>query len=304
MKLSTLFEHLKPPRGFRLTKTGKIFFIFLFGVALAAMATGNNLLFLILAVILTFMIISGIESEWNIRHLEIERILPQEAYAGQPVQIVYALRNRQEEGKRLVIQDIDRLKVPELKMGPIQTFSLETSFRKRGIQQLGNIMILTTYPYGLFEKSITFKCPAEFTVFPSPIKLPSNAVSGRQGEGRGPERESISHIRGYVPGDPLSGIVWKKQHIGLYSRVLEGGQNSGGVIVMRPGGNLELKLSQATYLIGELHESGLPYGLAVNSYFSGLHKSREHKLAILKTLACTDHIGEPKEREIDEPIYI
>ncbi|HQG32452.1 MAG TPA: hypothetical protein PLA83_11045, partial [Deltaproteobacteria bacterium] len=81
MKYPSLFEYLKSPRGFGLTKSGKIFFVFLLAIILSAMGTGNNLLFLILACLLSFMIVSGIESEWNIRHLDVERAPPLEIYA-------------------------------------------------------------------------------------------------------------------------------------------------------------------------------------------------------------------------------
>ena len=106
MRWKSLFKYLKPPRGFHLTKAGKIFFIFLLAIIVVAMMTGNNLLFLILACMLSFMIVSGIESERNIRYLEIARILPAEIFAKRPARVHYTVRNTKITSGRLVTRSI------------------------------------------------------------------------------------------------------------------------------------------------------------------------------------------------------
>jgi len=58
---------LKPPRGFRLTKAGKVFFAFLVCLIFVSLSTGNNLLYLVLAAMLGFMVVSGVQSELNLR---------------------------------------------------------------------------------------------------------------------------------------------------------------------------------------------------------------------------------------------
>ena len=112
MRLSSLYNYLKPPRGFKLTKAGKIFFVFLFGIIVISMATGNNLLYLMLAGILAFMIVSGIESELNLRYLELDRVLPAEIYAGRSARIGYLLRNKRNSSERLILKDISQIKIP------------------------------------------------------------------------------------------------------------------------------------------------------------------------------------------------
>ena len=307
MKRKSLFEYLKPPRGFGLTKSGKIFFVFLLAIILAAMGTGNNLLFLILACLLSFMIVSGIESEMNIRHLDVERIPSREIYAKRPGTISYTVRNRKRGSSRLILSDGGRVKLPSMAKGVPETVRQERVFAKRGRHTLGKVSVLTTYPYGLFEKSISFDLCDEILVFPEPITCFPTALFGPAGERTGRERESVSHVRSYSPGDTLSSVVWKKQHMGLVSRVVQGGGGVGSFIVLLPGGDIEHKLGRATFMILDLCGRGLEFGISVNAFSSGMGASLTHKIKILEFLSLVQSIGEPEHREIegcDHVVYL
>ncbi len=296
MKSKSLYNLLKPPRGFRLTKSGKVFFAFLLAIIIIAMATGNNLLFLILACFLSFMIVSGIESEMNLRHLEVSRILPMEIYAGRPGVVAYRVYNPKRTSIRLTLADGQRVKVKNVPRGVPENVRQERLFPQRGTYLLGEISFLTTFPYGLFEKSITFGLEDELTVFPEPVPCSCTASSGPSGDYTGSEPDVISHVRPYVPGDPFSSIVWKKQNQGLVSRVVQGGGGTGSLIVLYPGGDMEKKLGMATYLVLELWKASCPFGVSINSYFSGMGISSDHKITILQTLAGTQSINDPDRK--------
>jgi uncharacterized protein (DUF58 family) len=298
MRLRSLYEHLKPPRGFRLTKPGRIFFAFLVCLIIVAMVTGNNLLFLMLSGMLSFMIISGIESERNIRYIELERVLPAEIYARIPAKIGYLIRNKKKNSFRLLLRDLTQLKLGKLRCEEMHLINTEIMFPGRGEVHLGRISISTTYPYGLFEKSIPFPADQDIIVFPEPLDYSPSITSGPDNSGNGKNKESVSHVRAYIPGDPLSSIVWKKQSQGLVSRVSEGGAGMNGVVVVLPGADIEQRLSRATYVISELHKSCCPFGLAVNEFFSGIASTRAHKIEILKQLALTHEIRQPGMKDV------
>jgi len=304
MRLKSLFRYLKPPRGFKLTKSGKIFFFFLFAIILVAMMTGNNLLFLILAGMLSFMIVSGVESERNIRYLEMMRMLPVQVFAKRLTAMGYVIRNPRNASDRLVIEDILNLNLDHLSRGVTERLSTEVFFPERGIVRLDRIKVSTTYPYGLFRKSIDFDLSQDILVFPEPIACDALATLGIEGQGTGRAHDSISHVRPYMPGDPLSAVVWKKQHLGLVSRVIEGGSGISGIVVLLPGGDLERKLSNATFIILELYRAGSSFGLVVNGYFSGIDSGRSHKLEILRILARTDVIAEPIRRDFNAKTHV
>ena len=298
MRLRSLYEKLRSPRGFRLTKPGKIFFAFLVCLIMVAMATGNNLLFLMLSGMLSFMIISGIESERNIRYIELERVLPAEIYAGMPAKIGYLIRNKRKNSFRLLLKDMTKLKLKILRREDMQLCNSDVTFPGRGQVHLGRISVSTTYPYGLFEKSISFPAEKDIIVFPEPLVCSPSFSLGPDNSGNGKNKESVSHVRAYIPGDPLSSIVWKKQRQGLVSRVSEGGAGINGVVVILPGPNIEQRLSRATYILSELHKACCPFGLAINEYFSGIASTRAHKIEVLKRLALTCEITQPVMKDI------
>ncbi|HON37723.1 MAG TPA: hypothetical protein PLY57_03005 [Deltaproteobacteria bacterium] len=303
-KSRSLTELLRPPRGFALTKAGKVFFGFLTAVILVAMLTGNNLLFLIIAFLLSFMIVSGIESEMNIRHLDVNRFPPPEIYAGMPGEILYSIRNTRQDSVRLILHDGGRIAIAGLARGVREIFRQERTFPRRGRYLLGNVTIFTTYPYGLFKKSITFHKEDPVIVFPAPIACQPGLSNGDSGEGGGNGSESISHVRAYAPGDALASIVWKKQHLGFVSRVVQGCGGSGSVLVLHPGGDLEHKLGQAVFLVLNWWKSGMSFGISFNSHFSGLGASVSHKTAVLSALALLDHLGEPEIRNFPKGCYV
>jgi uncharacterized protein (DUF58 family) len=191
MRLSSLFKYLKPPRGFRLTKPGKIFFGFLFCLIVIAMITGNNLLYLVIAGMMAFMIVSGIESEINLRYLEISRLLPSEIFAGIPFKMGYLIRNPRNESYRLVLKDISHVRVEKLQRQETQVLYTDLTLHRRGKVHLGTITIFTTYPYGLFEKSITFPVQEEIIVFPEPMLCNPSLTSGTYDSGGGKAKDSI-----------------------------------------------------------------------------------------------------------------
>ncbi|HOS97776.1 MAG TPA: hypothetical protein PLU54_09000 [Deltaproteobacteria bacterium] len=289
---------LKPPRGFRLTVAGRIFFAFLTIIILIALATGNNLLYLVLAGMLAFMIVSGIESEMNLRHLELDRVLPAEVHAGIPATVTYLLKNPRNRSHRLTINDLAPVRIMDLQADQTHSAGTDITFGARGVHRLPDITISTTYPYGLFEKSITFDAAGQIVVFPRPLMFSHRQGEGARDTGSSKATDSISHVRPYSPGDPLSSVVWKKQHLGSISRVFEGGSGMSTLVVLTPGPDMETKLSQATYVIDELHRSGLAFGLVLNTYSSGMDHSREHKIRILTRLSQATEILQPSWQDI------
>ncbi|MCD6570906.1 MAG: hypothetical protein J7L53_09415 [Deltaproteobacteria bacterium] len=298
----SLFKWIRPPRGFRLTKAGRIFFAFLVAIIVVAMLTGNNLLFLVLSVMLAFMIVSGIESEQNIKYLEIDRSLPSEIFARRSVKICYAIKNTRCSSSRLIISEtclhnqVGSVKAPYLSKNTPELFYNKVFFEQRGKTRLEHIKVFTAYPYGLFEKSITFKLGADIIVFPTPLPCSDLLGSGWRQDGHGADKDldAISHIRAYIPGDSLSSIAWKKQHTSLTTRVIEGGSGGSGIVVVLPGPDIETKLGKATFIILEFFNKGLKFGLCINEYFSGLDSSRTHKIEILNKIACVEAISDPK----------
>ena len=63
------------------------------GVGIAAINTGNNLLYLFLGMILSLIVISGVLSEMTLRGLRVQRELPPRIFAGQAFLTTVRIRN-------------------------------------------------------------------------------------------------------------------------------------------------------------------------------------------------------------------
>src|SRR5512138_550356 len=97
------------PRVIRPTRGGIWFLIAALTLGLAATNTGNNLLYLILAMLLSLLMISGLLSEQTLRRVRLSRRLPQRIFAGTPAVFQVSVRNhkRRVASYALHVQEAD-----------------------------------------------------------------------------------------------------------------------------------------------------------------------------------------------------
>ena len=88
---------LRPPRvpeGIRITTVGLWYVLFTVLVAIAATNTGNNALYMVLALMFSVLIVSGVASRENVRGLEADLEPPGEVFANRPFAVGFRLRSR------------------------------------------------------------------------------------------------------------------------------------------------------------------------------------------------------------------
>jgi uncharacterized protein (DUF58 family) len=78
---------------YKVTKFGLIYVTVVLLIGVAALNTGNNLLYIVVAAMLAAIIVSGIASAVVLRDLELDVRLPEHVFAGEPVRGRLALRN-------------------------------------------------------------------------------------------------------------------------------------------------------------------------------------------------------------------
>jgi uncharacterized protein (DUF58 family) len=76
------------------TRVGIIYVITVLLIGIAALNTGNNLLYVIVAAMLAAILVSGVASAVVLRELEVEVSLPEQVFAGQPAPGRIVVRNR------------------------------------------------------------------------------------------------------------------------------------------------------------------------------------------------------------------
>lgn len=210
-------------RSIKLTRDGIGFILLTLAAGTAAINTGNNLLYLILAAMLSFIIVSGILSEWCLRGIEIERRLPQHIFASIPFSLMVRIINKKRflSSFSLVVREIATASGPGnaylFRIPPRHTShtSYTACFKKRGRQILKGFVLSTLFPFGFFNKSLKRILPGEVIIYPRIDNLTESLkeelfalgnIAESRGKGRG---TTLYNIRDYRAGEDSRAIHWK-----------------------------------------------------------------------------------------------
>src|SRR6202030_4846308 len=86
-------ERLRESFDYDVTRAGIVYVLVTIVIGIAALNTGNNLLYIVVAAMLAAILVSGIVSALVLRGLELEVRLPEHMFAGRPVVGRIVLRN-------------------------------------------------------------------------------------------------------------------------------------------------------------------------------------------------------------------
>ena len=210
--------------GWRTTREGKVFFLVTLGVGVAAINTGNNLLFLVLGFLLALVILSGVMSEIALRRVRIERRLPERAFVGQIALIEIALSNAKARlaSYSLEVEDVAdgvpterRCYFLKVAPGAQQIAAYRRVAKQRGVLRLVAFRLATRYPFGIIEKSRTVSAPAELVVYPALVPVADSslrrAVGGLEVPSlrAGPGAE-VGGLRDHRDGDEARSVHWRR----------------------------------------------------------------------------------------------
>ncbi|MEP7048726.1 MAG: DUF58 domain-containing protein [Pseudomonadota bacterium] len=214
----------RPPRRLKLTREGKYFIGITFGVGFAAINTGNNLLYLLLGMLLSMIVVSGVLSELSLRELTVVRRLPPRAQVARPhlVEIEVFNHKRRIPSYAIEVEDLRAGQPADkrcffLKISPrsAQVAAYRRTPARRGRDRHVGFRVATRFPFGLFEKSRELSAEGDLIIYPAvdPIQLPNNLVGDRLGGssaiGRGSGDEILS-LRLMREGDDPRDIYWRK----------------------------------------------------------------------------------------------
>jgi len=211
---------------YRLTRDGTIYLAAVFILVLAAVNTGNNLLFLILACLLAGILVSGVLSRVVLTGVDLKFDLPEHIFAEQPVLAEIELRNEKQAWPSfsLLVAGGTKKTPSEILTRPVffpyvphlraVRQKVELRFPHRGVYRQDAFGIRTRFPFGFFEKTRQVNSPIEITVYPrvepadqfyEVLPLLSGEVASFY-RGRGHELHSL---REYRPTDSARFVDWK-----------------------------------------------------------------------------------------------
>jgi uncharacterized protein (DUF58 family) len=212
---------------YRLTREGWIYIGGIVLVALAAINTGNNLLFLVLACLIASILMSGVLSSVTLAGVELNLQLPEHIFAGQTVRGAVELKNEKQSmpSFSLRVEGVNKKNAGAVVLSTPVYFpylprhesvkqSVPLQFARRGLYRQEAFRIVTRFPFGFLQKARRLDIASEALVYPSVEATPEflDVLPGIQGaieslaKGRG---QDLYALRDYLPTDSARHVHWK-----------------------------------------------------------------------------------------------
>ncbi|MFT3773884.1 MAG: DUF58 domain-containing protein [Minicystis sp.] len=221
-------QAFNPPRKLKFTREGKYYLGITLGVGFAAINTGNNLLYLLLGMLLSLIVVSGVMSDLSLRRLTVTRRLPVRAQVGRAHLVEIEVYNHKKRVPSYAIE-VEDLRAGQpadkrcffLKISPssAQVAAYRRTPARRGRDRHTGFRIATRFPFGLFEKSREVEAEGELIIYPAvdpvrlPVEEPGRRAGGATANGRGGGDETYA-LRPKRDGDDPRDIYWRKSTIG------------------------------------------------------------------------------------------
>ena len=205
----------------RFTRIGTTYLFTTVVLAIAAVNTGNNALYIGVALMLGSLLLSGIASKSGLKHLHVEIAGMDDAWAGRPAHGTLRVRN---DSRIWSVRDVvltsealaEAVVIAVLPRKRTTEVGASFLFTKRGLAHLHAIDSYTRYPFGFFLKKRRVRMSSDVVVYPRILGddashdrfLPlagEQSVANRPGAG-----SEIHSFREYARGDSLRHVHWKK----------------------------------------------------------------------------------------------
>lgn len=216
---------------YRITRGGLLFTLAILVVGLGAIASGNNLLFLIVATMLATLLVSGFVSRLCLAALELDFQVPEHVSAGRIVPGRLFVRNQKwvmpsfsirVEGVRSPQSPMlqSGVYLPLLAGGATVEAPVKVRFPFRGAYRQNSFAFSTSFPFGFLEKSVRVTLSRETLVYPSIDARPGfdDLFAGVSGEIETHYRglgKDFYRIRPYEAFESARHVDWKASaHVG------------------------------------------------------------------------------------------
>lgn len=222
-------------RRLKTTREGKFYIGITFGVGFVAILTANNLLYVVLGMLLSLIVVSGVLSETSLRGITVKRRLPARAQVGRPHLVEIEVKNDKQRMPSYAIE-IEDLRAGQpadkrcffLKVAPAssQVAAYRRVPARRGRDQHTGFRVATRFPFGFFEKSREITSDEELLVYPAvdrvhlPRRVGGAVADGAELSAPGVGDELLG-LRMMREGDDPRDIYWKRSTNPAHRVVLE-----------------------------------------------------------------------------------
>ncbi|HVO56487.1 MAG TPA: DUF58 domain-containing protein [Dongiaceae bacterium] len=213
---------------YKVSRAGWIYIGATLLVALAALNTGNNLLFLILACLVSIILMSGVLSSISIAGVDLKIELPEHVFSRQTVRALVELEN----AKLTLPSFALRVEAVASKNAPAaalleqpaffpyiarqdsQRQTVPVTFLRRGLHVQDTFKIVTRFPFGFLQKARRVTLKTETLVYPPVDANPQlmelfPGIEGQVESYNKGRSNDLHSLREYVPTDSVRHVHWK-----------------------------------------------------------------------------------------------
>ena len=190
-------------------------------VLAAAFNTGENLLYLVAACAVSFLICAVLLTPISLRGLRLKRDAPASASRGVPFAVKVRIENRKSllPSFSLRLDDpsdprLAKAYVAKVGAGGSATVQFEEVLLRRGVHVLPELAVSSGFPLGLFRRQLTTQDGVAVVVYPRVLRLRRNVVeqldvSGGASRPLARSGDEFFALREYIPGDDIRYICWR-----------------------------------------------------------------------------------------------
>ncbi len=315
---------MRLPHTLQTTYIGKGFILLTLILGVAAINTGTNLLYLIVSMLLSLIMVSGLLSEIALLGITIRFYPPKHIFAGANNTFIWKVENK----KRWMpsfslwingLKETDAPSVYFVKIPPSSSSKKTATytFRGRGRYFIDGIKVYTRFPFSLFLKTKRVKIEKEFIVYPRIKTRKARVKKGggldedvhRRMKGRGRELYSLRY---YITGEDSRFIHWKLSAKTANLLMKEFEEEGGRKIVLylenllpeEPAADFENNFEEAVEEVASLASYLLKRGFFVGLCHRGgripAGRGTNHLYTILRELALVKPI---KNAERKRPVF-
>lgn len=209
------------PRYGHIRPSGYVFVLILALLLLSAWNTGENLLYVLLGGVASFVILSLFSVWWTLQKIALLREPPHAVHRTEPFLVPVRIENRRWFFPAIALRVEDAAErgkqigfVMKIPARCAATLNVVCELKRRGVYRLPPFEIVTSFPFGLFERRKRFSDKQEIIVYPRVRAVRTSAVEQSPGNTTFARRASADGdeyfgLREYQPGDELRRIAWR-----------------------------------------------------------------------------------------------
>lgn len=220
-------EYLRSDYSIHIPNAGLVFCAVILTVTILAFSSGNNLLYLVLAVLLATLFVSWLVSRLCLGRLNASLRFPDHNFVDDAIPFDVTIINRRrlfpafslavaisEQRSRPARELTELAYFPIVPAGSQARMRIERSFAKRGVYPVGGFLIGTKFPFGFIEQRRFIEAPREIAIYPQPQPLDDFFHHIPVNQGRVESRlkgsgSDLYAIRQYFSSDHHHHINWK-----------------------------------------------------------------------------------------------